>query len=98
MLAINTGKSIVLGSSVNFEVGPDEKDTRESTVLTAHNIEEDANALYLAEAKDQRALDQLAQMLNSYADEQRGWDQVEICNELVMVLRDTRRTVSLEDD
>ena len=98
IVTVETSRATVLGNSVNRKIAADEADSAEGTILTARSIVDEANALYLATTKDQRALDQLARTLNSYADEEREWDQVEICNELVMVLRGTGRTVKLVDD
>ena len=46
----------------------------------------------------EEALDELTALLNEYAEEEREWDQAEICNELVKRLRRTGRKVRLEDD
>lgn len=47
---------------------------------------------------DTGAMDSLAAMLNSYDAEVREWDHAEICNQLVVALRETGRTVHLVDD
>lgn len=55
VLAVGTGASIVLGSSVDFRVAEREKDAIEGTILVVRSIVEDANGLYRASTKDERA-------------------------------------------
>ena len=95
LVAVHTSRSIVVGGSVFFEIGPNDE---EGTVNTVRRIVEAADSLYASEAKDHHELDRLAAMLNEYADEDREWDHAEICNELVKALRGTGRTVRLTDD
>lgn len=47
---------------------------------------------------DREQLDRLARVLNGYHEEDREWDHADICNELVGALRETGRTVHLDDD
>ena len=47
---------------------------------------------------DAAGLDRLARLLNGFAEDGEEWDHAEICNELVKVLRECGRSVTLVDD